>query len=112
MRPLFSSLISRAKQSFCETFHGFDGLAPLRLGVVVVQIVSRNRNAYLKRAIVDVHSQCGSLSFMVAGARARITSTFGIGVTPSAAQRGPVVHREFRRRIGRRPAPQRTDGAR
>jgi hypothetical protein len=96
MRPLFSSLISKAKQSFSETFHSFDGLASLRLGVVVMQVVSRNRNAYLKRAVIDVRNPM------------RLHIAYGHGCLDSfhfylrhrrrlQPQRSPVVRPEFGR---------------
>lgn len=44
-------MISKAKQRFCETFRRFDGLASLRLGLVIMQIASRQRDAYLKRSV-------------------------------------------------------------
>src|ERR1700735_3227059 len=53
-RPSFSNMIRKAKQSFCETFRSFDGLASLGFGVVIVQIASGKRDTYLKRTIVNI----------------------------------------------------------
>ena len=53
VKPSFSSLIRKAKQSSCETFHGFEKFMGLRFDIIVYQVPRRQWNAHLKRAVID-----------------------------------------------------------
>jgi hypothetical protein len=52
-RQSFSSLISIASPSFCETFHGFNKFIHLRIDIIVYQITRRQRNLHFERTVVD-----------------------------------------------------------
>src|SRR5450432_2928379 len=53
VKPSYSNLIRKAKQSLCETFDGFDKFMRLRINIGVFLVARRQWDAHLKRTVID-----------------------------------------------------------
>jgi hypothetical protein len=92
-----------SEAELCETFHGFNGLASLRLEIVVLQVVSWKGNLHLKRTLIDIQNP---MRFSIAyGRRCAASFHFDLrhrrGLQP---QRRSVIPPEFGRVHVSRPA--------